>query len=227
MSAQQVGQRGCSALVSHVDHVGARGTHEDPGRQVLRVADARGAEAELAGPGLQPSDQLCNALNRHVRGIDDEHVGLVRHPDYRRQVLEGIEWQLQEQVRIGGHAERGHHQCVAILRCLGDHIHADVPAGAGPVVHDDRLAKLIGQFLANQPSHHVDASAWREWHHHPDRLGREILGCDRALPQSHTDRERCNECSDESLHDGCERELKEKDSVGPGDQRSFPGVQRR
>ncbi|GAB7546621.1 hypothetical protein CS8_063060 [Cupriavidus sp. 8B] len=68
------------------------------------------------------------------------------------------------------HAGRAHQQRVAIGRGLGHQLRADIAAGAGPVVDQERLLELLRELLGNDARDHIGGPASGKRHHDAHRL---------------------------------------------------------
>src|SRR6266851_9811007 len=72
-------------------------------------------------------------------------------------------------------AWKRHQQRVAVRLCLRDRPGSDGAAGAGAIVDDDGLAKLLADALADQSRQDIGDAAGAGRHDHLDRAGRVIL----------------------------------------------------
>ena len=163
---------GRAALVRDVRHLHAGHHLEQLAREMDRRAVARRREIELAGIRLRVGDELLHRVHRQRR-IDHEHVGNAGDQDDRREILDVVVRHLRVQARVDRvRAHGAHFQRVAVGRGLGDQLRADVAAGAGPVVDDDRLAPCVGELLRDGAGEDVGGAARRERHDEADRLRR-------------------------------------------------------
>src|SRR5581483_5692527 len=76
--------------------------------------------------------------------------------------------------------DRAHYQGVAIGRTLRDEIGADIAAGAGLVLDDERLAECLLQRRGDEARREIDRAAGRVGNDEMDRPSRPILGTGRA-----------------------------------------------
>ena len=58
--------------------------------------------------------------------------------------------------------DRGGADRVAVRRALGHRVDAHVAGGAGPVLDHERLAKLLGERLRDEPRKDIDRAAGRK-----------------------------------------------------------------
>ena len=171
LSADQIGHRRAASLVRNVKHVDACAAFEHFPRQPLRPASARGRETQLPGSGPGVGNEFPQRLDRHRR-VNHEHQRHGAHDCNRHQVffeavLDGRFFERRID-RVRGH--RAQQQGVAVRRCLGDSVRADIAAGTAAVVDDDALTHNSRQPLRHHPADHVCGAARREWHDQPDRL---------------------------------------------------------
>src|SRR5258705_8640163 len=61
---------------------------------------------------------------------------------------------------------------VAVELGLGHELSANVPGGARTILDDEGLTQGVGETLAVEPRHEVDAAAGRKANHNADRLAR-------------------------------------------------------
>ena len=115
----------------------------------------------LPGFALQKRDQLRDAVNHNV-GIHRERARLRHQLGDRRDVGLGVVGQLGEQQRVDGERPAdADPDGGAVGRGLGHRVGADVAAGAGLVVDDERLAELFLQMVGDQAGDHVGRRARR------------------------------------------------------------------
>ena len=69
-----------------------------------------------------------------------------------------------------------HHERIAVGRRFGRKLGRNRPAGAGPILDDDRLSERNVQFLADDARGDIGAAAGRRGDYHADRLGRILRG---------------------------------------------------
>ena len=139
---------------------------------MLRRADAGGGEVER--PGFSFADQVADGVELGIR-IDHDDRGRFRNAADIGEILQRIVRQAREDARIDSDDRALHDQSVAIRVRLRDHAAADIAAGAGTIVDDDRLPETRGQFVLDEPHQNVGAAAGRKWHDHAHRLRREAL----------------------------------------------------
>ena len=181
--AQQVIDGRRTALVGHVLDVDAGHLLEQFAGQVDRRAAARRAERDLAGIGLGIRHQLLDGLER-LRRIGHQQVRHQRHARERGEILDRIEPQFRVQALVDGvGADRAHEDRVAIGRGARHELGADIAAGAGAVVDDDRLAKVLADELPQHARQDVGGAAGRERDDDRDGLGGEGLGLRRQRRQ--------------------------------------------
>jgi hypothetical protein len=130
-----------------MNHVDASGVFEKCPAEVVSAADATRRVRKLAGLGLRRGHDVLHGLEgRFVAHHQDQRAALDQHD--RHKVVLGVVRDLLEQGLVDGERRKvAHADGVAVRPGLGDRIGADVAAGTGLVVDDDRLP----QFLAHQP----------------------------------------------------------------------------
>ena len=69
-----------------------------------------------------------------------------------------------------------HHERIAVGRRFGRKLGRNRPAGAGPILDDDRLSERNVQFLADDARGDIGAAAGRRGDYHADRLDRILRG---------------------------------------------------
>ena len=176
LAGQEVGQGRRRAAVGHVHGEGAGLALQHLGRQMRRAAGARAAEAAPAGVGLEVGNEAGHVLGRVLRAHheEDQHA---RRGGHRHDVLGRIERHPGVDVRVDRHHAAGTEQQRVAVRCrLGDHVAAQVAAGAGAVLDQHRLAQRVLQGLGDDAGDDVGGAAGREVDHHLDGLGGPGLG---------------------------------------------------
>jgi hypothetical protein len=93
-----------------------------------------------------------------------------------REVLRRIERQLAVERLVGRHRHAADHRGMAVGIGAHHRFHADVGAGAGAVLHHDRLAEAFTQLGRQRPRKDVDSAARRRGHDEMQRPGRIGLG---------------------------------------------------
>ncbi|MNT23762.1 hypothetical protein D3C72_1591950 [compost metagenome] len=131
---------------------------------MLRRTHPARAVIELAGLCLRGGDQIRHRLEARLLGHFQD-VGDLRDKGHGREVLGRIEAQARIQMRVGGvGGAGGHEQRVAVRLFAHEGRGADVPARAGLVVHDDRLAQAFGQALRQHPAQRIGCATRRPGH---------------------------------------------------------------
>ena len=105
---------------------------------VPRGADARGGVGQLAGVRLGLGDQLAQRLGRIGR-LEQQHVGHGDQQADRLEALHRVVRQLHQADIDAVRSVRAEQHGVAVRLGPCHEVAADRGAGAGPVVHDDRL----------------------------------------------------------------------------------------
>ena len=128
----------------HVQHLYAGGLREQFASEMLRGAEARARERDLARIGLGGGDQFLHVLGRKVRPRHDDQAGRgdLHHRIERRLLI--VAHRLVHDRRDdlpGGHDAHG----VAIFVGASDRFVAEHAGGARPVLDHDRLAELFLQ----------------------------------------------------------------------------------
>ena len=143
---------------------------------MMRSADAAGAVAELARIGLGVGDELGDGLHRHVV-VDQQDERQMRHHRDRLEILHRVVGDLLVERRIDRHRRAGRHQQrVTVGRGFRHRIDADLLAGAGPVLHHERLAEPLLPRQRRHPRQDVGRAGRRERHDDGDVVGRVVLG---------------------------------------------------
>jgi hypothetical protein len=113
-----------------------------------------------------------------------------------------FEWQVFVQGGIYGVIGRHKPDCVSVRRRAEHGSHADVAAGAGPVLDDELLTQFVRQKLADKSSYDVVWSAGCERHdemHGPPWIG--LRDCDpRTECQRPRTRRETEKCSPSNCH---------------------------
>jgi hypothetical protein len=165
---------GARAAVRHVNEIDARHRLEQLAAQVQRRADAARGEVELAETGLCVGDELGEVLDRQVE-IGLHHVGQPHGPGDRHAVVDEVERELLVERRVDRIVGTGEGDGVAVGRSGERELHADVAAGADPVLDDEVLTEIIGEILADQPRGDVVGAARGEAYDPAHRPGRIVL----------------------------------------------------
>ncbi len=173
-AGQQIGQRRPGAAVRDVRDEHAGHQLEVLHCQVAGAGVAGRAVVELAGIGLDVSDEGLEVLGRHV-GVDHEQVGHPRQQRHRHEIAVHIERQVGEDHRVHGQrADVAHDDRVAIGCGLGHFLHRRHAGAAALVVDEHGLAQLARQFVGHRARHDLRGAARGERHHEADRLARPV-----------------------------------------------------
>ncbi|MCY1505219.1 hypothetical protein D9M68_394160 [compost metagenome] len=157
---------------------GAGQALEQGQRQVRRRTVAAGAGVELAL--LRRRGQVLHRPDRRTGRHHHQHRrrGDARH---RHQVFLHAERQPGEQRDIGSMRQRDREPGIAVGRCLGNLVGADVRVAAGLVVDHHGPLPLFRELVPDQPRHDVRQATGRERHHVADRLAGIVMGGHRRL----------------------------------------------
>ena len=173
VATQQVAHRGTGAAVRHRRDLRLRHQLEQFPGHLRGVAGRRDADL----PGLFRGQ--CGNFFQRLRG-----QARVRHRDQRncdelrdeREILQRPEADVLVQPRRDRQrAHVGDSQRVAIRRGFGAHRGAEVASGAGAVVDDDLIPRVLEGTGRDRPDHEVGAAARREGNDDAHRLCREFL----------------------------------------------------
>jgi hypothetical protein len=138
--------------------------------EMLRGADAGGAEGELAGLRAGERGEFGHALCRDII-VDDQNVGGEAELRDRREILDRVERQLRVEARMDDERPGGTEQeRVAVGRALGDALGRHVAARAGHVLDHNRLAPGFGKLVADHPRNDVGGTAGHEADQDAQRL---------------------------------------------------------
>ena len=112
--------------------------------RTLRREDAGPRDAPCRGRTSPPA--RCGRAGR----MRDEHVRGIARQCHRREIA----LEVVSELRIGAHADGvrgdcGHDGRVAVGRCLRGGFHAEVTAGARPLLTDDLLSPTFGELLTD------------------------------------------------------------------------------
>src|SRR5262245_3285031 len=130
-----------------------------------------------------------------------EHERLASELADRRQVLDGIEVQLECVLRTR-HAIARNKDGVAIGHALGDGFHARGATGTRPIVHYELLAKDARQMFGDKARYDVCRAAGYDWQDETYRPAR-IVPCPSEAPDSRdsgSTRRQMQKTSAEKLH---------------------------
>ena len=178
------------AAIGHVRELRAGDAREQFAGEMRRGADALRAEIDLARIGLGIGDQLGHGVRRKFR----PHHQRVRDRGHDRQRLERgrIEVELLVNDHVGRQRRRlRRQQRVAVGLGLGHRLGAEIAAGAGPVLHHERLAPHLRQPVGDHAGDDVDAAAGRSGDDDLDRaVGIARLGLGEGW-RGHGERCRC------------------------------------
>ena len=140
--------------------------------EVLRGADAGGAERQLTRLRTRQRDEFGDALRGHVV-VEGKDVGREHRLRDRNDILHGVERHLVVEARIDRELrQRCQQERIAVGRCLGDAIAGNVGAGAGNVLDHHRLAPRLRELVSDHPRNEIGGPGRRETHDDPDRLVR-------------------------------------------------------
>ena len=153
-----------------MQHVHLRQRGEHFARQVDGGAVASRGVGELTGRLARGGNHILGGLHIGLDGVGHQHVGHHGQQAHRGKVLDGVVTQLAVQRLVGGHADGGDHQRVAIARLLGHEVGTNVAARAGLVLDDEGLAQRLASLLAQRARNGVHGAARREGHHPADGL---------------------------------------------------------
>ena len=171
MPAHQLDQRRRAAFVRNMDDVDARRGLELLARKVPDTADARCAVAPAAGLLFHQLDQRLQIGRGRVGRRQDHGPAAADHAD-RGEVGQRV---VRRLAHVGHDRHRpriGDVKRVAIGRRLGHQFGRNHAAGAGLVIHHDRLAQDLAQALGDRTDQVVGAAARWIADHHAERLVR-------------------------------------------------------
>ncbi|MPM72283.1 hypothetical protein SDC9_119256 [bioreactor metagenome] len=157
-----------------MQHVHARQRGEDFAGQVNGGAVAGRGIGQLARRGLCRGHHVGHALDLGLGGVGDQDVGHHGQHAHGREVLDRVIAELAVQRLVGGHADGGNHQRVAVGRGLGHEVGADVAARAGAVLDDEGLAQRARGLLAQGAGDGIHGAARREGHDPANGLARPV-----------------------------------------------------
>ena len=90
-----------------------------------------------------------------------QHVGAHRHDRDRAQILGGVALVARGGV-VDGERRGGREDRIAVGRSARHRAGRQIAAGAAAVLHHYGLPEPLGEFLPDQPRHHVGNSTCRE-----------------------------------------------------------------
>jgi len=164
MPAEEIVERWQSALIGDRGDVDLGGRLQQLGGEMRRRAVAGMTVAQLARFCPRHRDQIGHRLDLRV-GAHQREVRRIGDERDRREIGEYVVGQLRIEERRDRVAARDHDQRVAVGRSLRRGILRNRPAGAGPVLDDDRrAAPALGELVAKRARHDVDGPARRERH---------------------------------------------------------------
>jgi hypothetical protein len=153
-------------------HVDAGHHLEQLAGHVHRGSDAARRKVDLARIGLGVGNELGHA--RHWdRRVHLHHIGHADDASDWRAVAHDVETELVIDGSVNRVVWTDHEECVAVGRRPDRSLGGDVAGGAGPILDDDLLAKLLRQPLTQQAADHVLRAAGGkadEQTHRPDRI---------------------------------------------------------
>ena len=191
--AQQPDQRGPEAAERDVRHLDAGLLGELLDGEMGKRAVSGGAVVHFAGPRLGVHDKLRQRVHRQRRMHHNHRRNRHQQRD-RLEVALGVVRRLVAERGIGGDVGAGLQQRVAVGGCLRDRGRPDDRGGAGLVLHDDGLSKILRELVGHEPRDRVRVTARRERHDHVD-LPRRI-----GLARGHVGLEQ---------HDACEKKCEQ------------------
>ena len=172
---------------------------------MMRRADAAGAIRQFSRIGFGIGDELLHRIHRQLR-IDDEEERRAGDHSQRHKIRRRIVGQALVHRDVDRHRRRRRHQQrVAVGRRLRDRGRADHGAGARLVLHDDRLAEPLLEFLGDDARQDLGAAAGRVRHDQRDRP-RRIFVRSRRRRRGHCRQERddgrkaCSKKCRQALH---------------------------
>src|SRR5262245_51661809 len=158
------------ALVRHVQEARAGLLLEHAHAEIGRAAGAGGAERHGPGIAFPERDEIGQRFrgDRRVNADDHRAEHAARHGN---EVALGTVRQVRVQAGIDGDRwVRGEEKGVAVGRRSRDRLRADVAAGAGLVVDDERLFKRVAQRLREEAGVKIGSPAGRRGHDEPHRF---------------------------------------------------------
>src|SRR5439155_20345076 len=124
-------------------------------------------EVELARIAARVLEEFADARDGGLGG-DHQNVRAAAHERDRREVLLRVERQRPVQRHVDRVGRRRDEQRVAVGRALRDEIGADIAAGAGLVLDDDRLSQGFRKTRAQSARGEIRDSARRKSDDEPD-----------------------------------------------------------
>jgi len=175
LPGHQIGGSRRGALVGHMGHVDAGGFAQHFTDQVVERAVAGRADVDFAGLLLGHGDQFgCIFGGEH--GIGHQDIASSGDRANRLEILDGVKTRVLVEGGVDDHgAVGGDEQRVAIWPGACSCHCAHIATGAGAVVHHERLAGLLNQFLCDHTCNRVVGTAGGVRHDDGDRLGREFV----------------------------------------------------
>ena len=119
-------------------------------------------------------DQLLQGIHRRALRHHQHQLGIHQRGD-RHEVAHQLVGPIRIERLDGGLGRRDHQQGVAVGRGFRGLRGADDGAGAGAVLHHDRLTERLAQLLAERAGEHVGRPARAERHDHADGAVRIVL----------------------------------------------------
>src|SRR5258708_37791411 len=139
ISGKQISQRRREAAIRNVDHIELGVVLQKLHCQVRGTATSSGAVGPLARVLPTLLDERPEVVDSQIR-LDYEHLGRRSEKRYRLQIPVRIIRKALVQILV--HRDRplyGHEERVTIRATLCNGFGADVPAGSGAIVDDERL----------------------------------------------------------------------------------------
>ena len=175
LARNQVSGGGAAAAVRDVHGEGASSIFHQLTGQVVGPAGAGRGVAQFARVALGKCEHLLEGLELRFLGADHHDDRALFDQGHRDQIGHGIK-------RYFGHHRLVYRQrCeiaqtdgVAVGRCFGHRIGADIAACAGLVVHHHGLAEIGAELLRDLPRARITAAAGRIGHDKHNGLARPV-----------------------------------------------------
>ena len=143
------------------------------------------AEAKFSVPGFAFAAATRSATRlESFRRCRDQHARLHAEQDDGLEILERVVGQRPVQDHRGTHRRAGEQDGVAVRLGPRHRGGADNAAGAGPVLDDKRLAKLLLSLIEHDAGNDVVGGARGERADHQDRARRPLLAPPARRPQA-------------------------------------------
>ena len=156
LAAEQVLDTGRAAAIGHVAQLRAARVADEHADEVGHRTRAGTAVRRLVGIGLGPGKEVLQRLHALGHGGPDRHHVLRVHGERDRGHVVDAVLQLLVGVRVDREHRRWREQHdAAIGRRVLQRDHAELSAGAGPVVDDDRARVRAAQLFRDLARHHI------------------------------------------------------------------------